>query len=180
MCGYFVAADTQQGFRALELNTYLLLKKLLEPSETALCPSKVSTGWIYLLQSLQETISIVLKVSPHKTLGVHHLIKEIVNVLWPGVELIYRQTLGTRGGLGSVYGLSAWIIQSRLDELPSKHRCRISYQRTLTRCFGPACDTAPHERWMWNKGNVYKDGLMPLHMHPAPRHTYRMGAWSWR
>lgn len=56
--------------------------------------------------------------------------------------LIFRQSLGTQGGFSSVYRPPGWIIGSRLDKVPSKHRCRISYQRKLTRCFGSACDTA--------------------------------------
>lgn len=85
--------------------------------------------------------------------------------------LLFRQSLGTRGVFSSVYDLPGWIIQGRLDKVPSKHRCRIGYQRKLTRCFGSACD-ALHEQWMWNKGNMYQGSLMLLHMEQT--HIYRM------
>lgn len=164
MCGYFVAADAQQGFGALEFNTYLPLRSYRSSVRTPCALHRsLQAEFIYFRASRKQS-PLFLRFPFRKALGVRCLIKETVNVLWPGVGLLFRQSLGTQRGFSSVYGKLCWIIRSRLDKVPWKHRCRINYQRKLTRCFGSACDT-PHEQWNSENETKYKGSLTVLQMH---------------
>jgi len=151
MCGFSVAADTQQGF---EFKTYLLLKSY-RSSVRMQCALKRSPQPEFIcFRASWKQPPLFWKFALWKAMGVHSLIKGTLNVLWTRVGLLSRQSLGMRRGISSLYCRFGWITQSRLDKVPSKHRCRNGYQRKLTRCFGSACD-ATHEKG--NGGNETKE-----------------------